>query len=1114
MSAVLADFIRPVPRYARATNLERDLGLDSVSDYHLVEPGLDVIRRLVRDRGTSAIVITGPYGSGKSTFAVYLDALLGPKSDLASANARARLRAVDAALGAALERYLDRIDPRGRGFVRAIATGRPESVAVTALRALATGVQRHPSVPGRLRRHILDAHTSGLSAAEVAALYRDVGRHAPVGLILDELGVVLDAALDPIEDGLWLLQDLAESLSGPSSAGFVVGLQHRSLVEQIAGERGLPAGWRKVQGRFEEVPFVESRDTLLSLIGSVFHRTSDTWLDGAVGRWSAACSASASKLGLDNYIPGDAGEIAAGYPLHPSVLLVLPDLTSAYGQRERTLLAFLAGNEPESVGQFLEAQPAIEPLPVVDLPRVYDFFVGSGNHRLGPPGHISRWAEVERRIREAGVLDPHHARVVRAIALLNLVGRGGPARASSAVLEFAVPGAPDALESLLARGLITYRASSDEYRIWEGSDLDLDAAIAGMVSALERQPIAELLSTLIPLAPIVAAAHSERFGILRSFDRRYAGAAPRAPVSRDGLILYAVGHASTPETPTSDRPIILLKGTDLDRLRSLAVEAAALGRLLADDQLQGDWVARREIGERYGLAVDRLHGQLEKSFAPSSAHPTLILDGTATELEPDLLSRLASAASDRAYPAAPQVHNEMFAINELTSQGARARSLLFAAMIQHAEEPELSLEGWGPERAMYASVLAGSELHDPAARPPYGPTADSPYRAVWEALRATMYSATDTSVTVEDVLASVESRPYGLRRSLSPVIWLAVMLAEREQLALFERGSFVPQLTAELMDRLVKAPEAFSVRHVAALGARAEFVEVLHARLSPGGESAPTVTSVVSRLVLALRRLAPYSLRTYTVSPEAQRVRAAVMTAREPDRLLFEAIPLALGVESIEADGSAPADLAAQVSAVLIELAGAFRALHGRVGSRIAEAFGLADGETLRSDLRALCHPLLPHIAERRLRGVLMAAIDPSLPDSEWLDALVVACGMPPLSHWDDDAERAFEATVRELGRTQRRLVVLYAEAWAKELTDGFVARRVTITRSDGHETSDVVVIDANDALQVRHIVDDLVRKAEDLWGPAGSRMVMAALAERLEESEEQDAEVAADRPA
>lgn len=1111
MTKTLATLITPVPRYARASNLERDTGLESVTDYHLIEPSLEVLRRILRSgagaSSTRAWVVTGPYGSGKSTFALFLDALLGPSDDPVTRAATGRLAEVDSALAGALADYKERLGVDGSGAIRAIATGRPEPISETVLRALATGLRRHAAADARLRRKVADALDNNSTPELVARLFAESARIAPISLVIDELGVVLDAAGSASGQGLWLLQELAEVVShreGPT--GFVLGLQHRSLVEQLDGSSELPMDWRKIQGRFEEIVFVESREEVFSLIPRVLRRRPAKGFDLAVNNWAADSLEKANALGLGRLLPGSVDLVAACYPLHPSVLLVLPDLTTLYGQRERTLLALVAGSEPHAVGTFLDEHELAErPLPVVDLPRIYDFFVGSGSHRLGSPARVSRWAEVERRIREAGDLDDLSSRVLRTVGLLNLVGRGGPIRASDGVLEYAVPGAKTRIDALVRGGLLTYRAVTDEYRLWEGSDVDLEAAVSAHRTRLASESLSVLLTSLVPLPPVVAVAHSERTGILRTLERRYAtDGDDLSRTTRDGLVAYYVGTGVASVDATAG-PVIVLRAPDIADVKNAAIEAGALGALFDEERIRSDWVALREVRERYSLELDALRGVVDELFDPQAIGAALHLDREVEQANPDLLSRIASLACDRTFPKTPRVRNEMFSVHELTSQGARARSLLMSAMIEHRGSPQLGFEGWGPERAMYESLFRADNLHR-AADGEFGPTSPTaPYAEVWHELRRRMFRATHARVSVEDLLSALELRPFGLRRSLTPVLWLAVFLRYSDQLALYEDGSFVSRITPDVIERLVKAPNEFSVKNFAVRESRARLVEDLDRALALTRPGPGTLVGVVTRLIASLRSVPEYTLRTRSLPDDPLAVRDTILAAREPDVLIFESLPIALGFAPVDASGPLPVKLVARIAAAIVELGRAFRDLQGRVKETVADAFSIPSPETLRTDLRVRSQGLLGVVAEPRIRGFLVAASNSELDDAEWLGSLVVAAGGRPLPQWADAEEASFGSLIREVARAHRRLVILHDEAWAEELTEGFEARRITITEADGHEVSRLVWVDAGRMVPIREIVDQALAQAGDVAGADGARMLLALLTQRLLESERDD---------
>jgi len=87
-------YVSPKGRFARSVNIERDAGKNRIDGYLPTGRALDVITRVARALAggdpSRAFSITGPYGTGKSSLAVFLDALLGPTGDPATTTADGR----------------------------------------------------------------------------------------------------------------------------------------------------------------------------------------------------------------------------------------------------------------------------------------------------------------------------------------------------------------------------------------------------------------------------------------------------------------------------------------------------------------------------------------------------------------------------------------------------------------------------------------------------------------------------------------------------------------------------------------------------------------------------------------------------------------------------------------------------------------------------------------------------------------------------------------------------------------------------------------------------------------------------------------------------------------
>lgn len=104
----LSELVEVRQRFLRSANVERDDVGDSITGYVPTTRAFDVIGRVARSMSDStagrAISITGPYGSGKSSLALFLEALLGPDNDAATTKAFNILREVAPSLARSVGR--------------------------------------------------------------------------------------------------------------------------------------------------------------------------------------------------------------------------------------------------------------------------------------------------------------------------------------------------------------------------------------------------------------------------------------------------------------------------------------------------------------------------------------------------------------------------------------------------------------------------------------------------------------------------------------------------------------------------------------------------------------------------------------------------------------------------------------------------------------------------------------------------------------------------------------------------------------------------------------------------------------------------------------------------
>lgn len=1125
--------------HLRSAHLEHHEG-QFVSTYIPTGRGLEVLHRVARammsgDTGR-AWSLTGPYGAGKSSFALFVHALLGAEGDEARIGAEGSLRAAEPELLSLIEEGRKAFGATPRGFIRAAATAQREPVNETVLRAFTAGAHGYwrTRMPVDVKTALADAGRDCTSRA-LGLVLEALCAYAPVLIEIDEFGKNLEHfAGSAAEADLFVLQELAERCTGDRGLpALLITLQHMTFDDYVRGASALQRReWGKVQGRFEDISFVESAEQSLRLVAGAFEPLArDDILLPALEAWAVAETQTCQRLGLVRFLPGGAATLASCYPLHPMTLLALPEMCARFGQHGRTLFSFLTSREPHSVAEFLDAETIRDPLPTVGLDRLYDFFVGTA--ASSGSRHAARLAEIDTKIRETTGLADEQRHVLKVVGILNVLSQGGPLRASVPIIRYALsataPLADKAVRKIITeleqRGVLIYRGFADEYRLWQGSDLDLAALVEQAREELTLVSPAEMLAAQHRMPPAVAGRHSQRVGMLRYFETVLADAGtstitgPGAGDAADGLLIYFLGppeETGMLSIRPGSKPIVIATTAGHAVIVEAVSELAAVLRALDRPDVQADRVARRELQDRVADARRRLADRVSEHLHPASAGVRFRLAGTEEPLPVGRgLSSLLSQVCEDVYRASPEISNEMLGRRELTSQAAKARRELLTAMVEHHDEEWLGMKGFGPEKAMYAALLRHPRIHRQTGEATFSyhqPSRGS-MNITWGTMTKMIDGATREQLALDTLYARLMEPPIGLKEGPIPVLLAALLLHRVDDVAIYQEGTYQPAITAELLERLVKSPSRFSVKHFKLTSDRVQFLDAVARAVGNVTGRAPvvmhgrgvasrngTLLGVTSPLLTMVRNLPAYTLRTSALSERGRAVRDAILTAREPDELIFTDVPKALAMEALGVKaGSNQAEFAAfstQLEAALSELTGAYRGLLDKCLHSLGTALRLSHHRMpeLRIALKDRADGLADTLLEPRLRSFVLLATNDDLDDEAWFEAVANNIAGRPAAGWRDEDVQRFTIELDGIAGAFRRYQALHYEALASNKAD-FAARRVTITSPDGTEYSDVVWVDHETEPQLQSAARQALDAAENLLGPRGGDALMALLA-------------------
>ena len=891
-------------------------------------------------------------------------------------------------------------------------------------------------------------------------------------LLVDEMGRFLEhAAANTGSEDPSIFQAVAEMSGANSGANVaVIGFLHHRFVDYVAGMGGwIEAEWSRSSERYEELSFDGSAEQSLFMLAHAIEPTaghSDSVREHAKRLYREAVDRAVFALPRQELV-----HIAPNlYPLHPAAVAALASATRRFGQNERSLFSFLQSLEPASFRRFAHSTE-YDATNWYLFPSVFDHLASTMRDSL-VGDRVRRWSLAFDALAGAADLPGDYRRVLKTVALIAILeplpGLAGNAETIAWTLLVDEAHVQAILDELAKRNLIYRRPHRGDYSLWSSSSVDLSRWLDDARKKVRAPERLEDISALLTTSrPAVAHRHYHHTGTLRTFEislwrrgqideRRADGLILVAPVypGEDGTKVLADAARAVEDDPLA---LVCARAVVPDDLKW--AHELAMWNWVQDNckELKVDELARTEVGERVA-AADRAMTRATAllSSVSSVREETWWYAGEPVSVPREGLSALLSNICDRAYKCAPVLKNELINRTKLSTAVASARTRLLDRMLTAADLPGLGMKGAPPERTIYLSLFHASHIHREDAQGNccfQAPPSDDPcgWGPVWKRIAAQLRGG--GVVSFGELLDELAKPPYGVRRDPALLAITAFLLASRDNIAVIERNSFQPDLTAAHFMRLAKSPRNFGLKSLLQLEAHHEVVEALSRGLQVLGTCEnSSVVEVSEKLYTWYNGLPPHALTTASVSEIAVAVRTALRKATEPGDLLFRDLPSACGAVA----GNDQIDVerfVGSLNAALLELGNATPSLRKRAITAALRAFGAKDPTALQFRIRKDHAPHRHELADYRLRVFVDRATNADVSSVRWIDGIAGHLTGQRPDNWTDETFFKFEVEIRCVAR---RLDMWLSLVSARQ-TSNINLRSIHLVRSDGAE--DVLLV-------------------------------------------------------
>jgi hypothetical protein len=1034
-TSLLSEIVRIRSQYQRSIRLDVDFGrMDALDGYVCHKTAADVLDTMSKQifgSNQRAFTWTGPFGGGKSSLAVALASALGPDESL-----RRKAREV---LRLNSHPNFDEAFPVNKGWLVLPVVGKRGSVSDEISKTLnhALGSTASP-----------DSSTKIIS--ELCAAASD-DQHDGVLLVIDEMGKFLEAAALGLGDDVYFFQDLAESAARAQGKIVVVGVLHQSF-RQYASRLGSESrdDWAKIQGRYADIPLVAASDEVVELIGRAVEtnaRPNSNRVDARTVALSMAARRPA--IGVDAF----ADSLDACWPLHPTMAALLgPVSRRQFGQNERSTFGFLGSVEPHGFRSFLKEQEQSDECRYRP-DHYWDYLRVNLEPAIlsSPDGH--RWAQAADAVeRTEAHHSPLHSALIKSIAVIDLLRSASGLAADADVLRSLFPRklaqeVDSALEQLSKWRVAIYKKHIGAWSVFEGSDFDIEKALAQAQSTLPGIDFS-VLTGIANLYPAIAKRHYHKTGTLRWMDVALCrledaeGLASKFTPKKGefGLFLLALPskdirlESALEECGKIARsrpwPVAIGIPPNYARIEELGLELVCLQSVQGRPELEGDQVGKREVTARISAA----RSELEEQLRAAVARATWTLAGRACPAGTPI-ARCASDLADDLYRDSPRLWSELINRDAPSSASVKARRDLIHAMLQNEHLENLGFEGFPAERGLYESLLKGTGLHRKNGhsdiwrlQPPdelHGATLIK----LWEATRD-LFSDASKRVEAVEIDGLWSDEPFGIRSGVRPILMTAFLLAHKGNLAVYKDGMFVPSLNDADLDEYLQDERRFSFRWVIVDDEKTRILSGISKLLASIGATVPASDPLEAAkgLVALVFRLPNWTKRTATLSDEARQVRDILAKASDPHRVLFMDLAAVFGA----ANG---ADYVDALRDPITELAEAYEAMLRKVESSMLKELDAPENSLERLRARAeLLKDLDGELRQNAFAGHL-AKHDASLASIERIVGLAVN---KPARDWTD---RDFDQALLEIARLSlrfRQSEALVSVRGRKPMTDAF----------------------------------------------------------------------------
>ncbi|MFD1136563.1 hypothetical protein [Paenibacillus urinalis] len=704
-------------------------------------------------------------------------------------------------------------------------------------------------------------------------------------LIYDEFGRFLQSVQS--ENSyihLQNLQDLAE-LANSSTNFQLLLINHKSIRQYISlDNKEYKVEFEKVEKRFSHYHFENDSDSYLRLAYESLRQANNQYDD--TSQHIITKEKMKQYEFLNNYSMYQIEEIILKgmYPLHPVTIALLPHLSNILGQNERTLFSFIEGEEPYGLHHHIQTDTGY-----YYPDKLFHFFVHDEEELL----HHPIFQTYKRIISNINSNEIDLIRIVEFITLWKLANLGQKQRIETSFIAFAlgqnISNTGEFLKKLTGLKLIRFNEVIQQWELYEGSSVDIEFAIEEKRSriVLNRNKKLEIINSLNNNKFVLPYEYNDDIGMIRFANIKFIWLEDLEEMTDDiddaDLQIY---YVLTPSA-MSQNDMVFYEGIYvIPNFTTLEVEEslhrfAIIEHLLndstfivKDERLKNELLfLKNQTSSKIIKFINQYHQFNNVTWYENNVDLNLT---NQIELEKTISNRMYDK-----YSSTPIIRNESFNRRSITGIQRRAAIDVIDHLINTPDMLNIGISGHGPNYLIYASVLKnnGYVFNEESIQ------IEGPLQSLRNAVISELNKNSEGNLA--SLIDIFTKPPYGLRHSVVPVLFVALLRDKWDQLIIYSHDMHIPDLNGFLLYEMIERANEYDYKFYLLDGSDKGKLTLLAQVFDIDTIDGVSLFNVSNKLINWLRKLPRFTQQTNQLSITALDLRDLIRSSEiDPYRLI------------------------------------------------------------------------------------------------------------------------------------------------------------------------------------------------------------------------------------